>query len=536
LLNNNQFQQRLDTNNNVYKPSIWQITQNINWDIDAKSEIKLVGNVYLDNSSGKQIANYTGFGINDGTTSQINNKWASYSLNLEYLKRLSDNTATTLNFKINQQKINQFGLGNSNDIDRFFNTNQAGYNQLNNNLDNEYTGFILSAKNLKRTKKNKIINYGLSATADYLTLNNNVFVEGNNINQETIYNTDFEFNNIAIKGNYSQNLDLFSIKRINFKSEFGFNRFNTNSNTSGTKVKPIIKVSFDKRYKLLKVFTARNDFSYSENLSNLENYNTNLYTSGLYNYQTANLNNQNIKNISLSHAMTYSLPQDLTSISFAVFYRSNLNALASGSNYNGFLNYTTDTLIKKPSQSLTFSLGGQVPSVFLNTLINFNLSHSINKRFALVQNQLLNTNYNVNFLNLILKKNWNKKFFLISENYLSDYTLSYEGSLANKIERNVKGFRSNLNLRYVLNPQLTFSSRVNHFNNNIGTPNQFDFTLTDFRTEFKLKKKAIFFNLEINNLLNEKSYKDFSISPVSQSFTSLPLVNRNIYLSVKSNF
>jgi hypothetical protein len=125
---------------------------------------------------------------------------------------------------------------------------------------------------------------------------------------------------------------------------------------------------------------------------------------------------------------------------------------------------------------------------------------------------------------------------MINENYFSNYTLSYDGGLANQIERNVKGFRSNLNLRYVLNPQLTLGSSVNHFNNNIGTPNQFDFTLTDFRVEFKLKKKAIFFNLEINNLLNEKSYKDFSISPISQSFTSLPLINRNIYLSVKSNF
>ena len=536
LLNNNQFQQRLDTNNNAYKPSIWQITQNINWDINAKSEIKLVGNVYLDNSSGKQIANYTGFGINDGTTSQINNKWASYSLNLEYLKRISDNSATTLNLKINQQKINQFGLGNSNDIDRLFNTNQAGYNQLNNNLDNEYTGFILSAKNLKRTKKNKIVNYGLSASADYLSLNNNVFVEGNNINQETIYNTDFEFNNIAIKGNYSRNLDLFTIKKINFRSEFGFSRFKTDSITLGNKLKPIIKISFDKEYRLFKVFNVRNDFSYSENLSNYENYNTNLYTNGLYNFKNANLNNQNLKNISLSHAMAYRLPQDLTSISFAVFYRSNLNTLASSSNFNGFLNYATDTLIKKPSQSLTFSLSGQIPSVYLNTLIYFRLSHSINNRFALVQNQLLKTNFNFNSYNLILKKNWNKKFFIINDNSFSTFTLSYAESLANQIENNVKSLRSNLNLRYVMNPQLTFSSSVNHFNNNIGTPNQFDFTLTDFRTEFKLKKKAIFFNLEINNLLNEKSYKDFYIGPISQSFTSLPLVNRNIYLSVKSTF
>src|SRR5690606_24030065 len=104
-------------------PRFFGLKQSLVFNIDTTQELKIIGNIYFDQSKGSQYAVYRGLGISSPLEKRTQNNWGSYTLSANYVKRHDKNAASEFTLLYNRQLLNQNGLGNSLNFDAIFGAN-----------------------------------------------------------------------------------------------------------------------------------------------------------------------------------------------------------------------------------------------------------------------------------------------------------------------------------------------------------------------------------------------------------------------------
>lgn len=204
--------------------------------------------------------------------------------------------------------------------------------------------------------------------------------------------------------------------------------------------------------------------------------------------------------------------------------------------YNSFFQYQNNIIVNDATASTTLYFSHQIPSLFLNALVDFGVTYNLTSGLQKFNEEVLKTKYSFFNANISIKRNWNKRYFVRLNstfgNYINKFPLAIQGSAANR----VSNFKMAFYQRMVLNKQWNIISNMNFFQNNLFTPNKANFLIADIECNYKFKTKPLFLSLRVDNLTDEKNFYTFSNSIFSQSFGTIPLIRRNFYASVRYNF
>lgn len=536
LYTNNGYVQRTDTSANLYRPKIFSIKENLIISLDSISELNINGSAYLDQSGGNKRSLYDGLDINSPLYLNTTNNWSSYSLMSNYTRRPSQNRASTFFLNINSERIKQNGQINSNDLGNIFEI-EPSYDFMNNNNHSNYTNISLGWSNKLKNASGNLLSYGVTATYLKLKLNNSRYFESQLSDSIVFDSLQDQLGNYSIStiaANFSKSFKFLLRNPFLFTGSFGVNRIEradsgAERNSNGF----TIGVSAVQKHNLTKAIVGEFRLLFKRDAVEAAHVNQFFYPSSLTNFRKYNGSPLQQEMLNLTYALSFSLPNDLTSISIAVFYNNYFRSQLHVNTYNRFFQY--DDVYSSPmdTRNLNFNAKISHPAVWLNAMLDFNVNYTLGNGLMLYNNNVVRTDFNYYIAGFSIRKNWDKKIFVKINPSL--YTQSSKLPTSNHIIR-VRTFRTDVYQRYVINNQLSFISNFKLSVLNIGEPRQVTFPMLDVEFEYRLKNKPVFFSLKADNLTNQRKYYFYYNSEQLLNYGTIPLVSRNFYLSAKYNF
>lgn len=540
IYHDNVYEDRIDSNFSLYKPRVFTLKQTFDILPDSTAEIKIVGSVFKDNSKGTRNSVYHGFGISNPLNEATDNDWTSLNLSAIYTKRRSATTAEKWFFAANQQFLKQYGTGASLDFAKILDA-EAGYDNLNNNLHSRSLRVSAGWSTLYRNPGGRITNLGISLAYLKLHLENMTALNNSSAVSASYYPIFLNnLGNFSVKSatvNYTKAMKFVFREPFLFKADLGLSNTSVEEhNNLNNFTNMIIKTAVTHNHKFFDRFSGRANASFSQQPLEPDRLYGGYYPSSLTSFKQNKGVSTPLKKLHFDYNIGWEWPNDLSTSSIGIFSDIRLNNMLSSNSYNSFFLYTTHSIVNNGTRNISFYISSQVPSLLLNALINVDVSHSLTDGLLRYNNEVLTSDYSYFSANLSIKKNWNKRYFIKFNSLFSTFNTKVPVSLKGGISSKVSGLRTTFYQRLVLSKQLNIISNVSVFQNNLFTPNKADFLLADIECSYKLKNKPVFFTIRAENLTDEHNFFMFSNSTLSQSFSAIPLIRRNYYLSARYNF
>lgn len=136
--------------------------------------------------------------------------------------------------------------------------------------------------------------------------------------------------------------------------------------------------------------------------------------------------------------------------------------------------------------------------------------------------------------NLKLKRNWNKKYFIV---LAGDYT-GYNNVFPDAFGK-LTSSGSLSNLKFALNQKLFISKRLNFllnaelYKNNYRGNGKSSLFFAEAGCDFSIPKSPVMFTFKAGNLFNATGFNTVSVSRFAQSFNVIPLNKRSLFLSFR---
>jgi hypothetical protein len=539
LLNNDHYDQRIDSNSNLYKPAILDVKQTFTLQPDSVHDLKIMLDLYNDQSLGQQTTIFRGFGIGSPLAIATQNQWTSLTISSDYTVRHTARKASTFSLLINKQQLGQSAVGESSDIAGIFSL-PIGYDRMTNGIHSRFLDIQGNWKLLIRNKTNHLTNLGLSLEHRAIGLNQHLVVDqpGGDlpiVEQDSLSNTS-GYQLSRITASYSQSFRAFLKNPFIFSTELGIAHFSPGLENSDDPFSTVqFRGSVNHEHKFGDNFKGKINVGISQWQLQPEQLYSNYYPSSILSFQrSANLALP-LRKLEGTYALNYSVPNDLTSISLLISGAVLPNGVVSYNTYKSFIAFTDSYLLDKGTsrESVYFSVG--MPSLLLNMMIDFSASYSKSSFLIASNKEIWQTSLDFYSVLLSLRKNWNRKYFVkFSSVFTTNST--HLPSNASGGESKVSALRNELYQRLLINKQMNVISNFNLYENNLFTPNRANFLIADVEWNYQWKQSPLHLSLKGENLFNEKNYYNYSNSVLAQSFSTIPLIGRSIYASVRYTF
>ena len=539
LLNNGRYEQRIDSNTNLYKPAILSIRQTFDIQPDSAHALKVVLSLYDDQSTGQQSTIYRGFGINSPLVTTTQNQWTSLTLTSDYTVRYTPRKASIFSFLITKQNLGQAASGESSDIAGIFSL-PDGYNMMTDRIQTGYMDIQGNWKLLMRDKKNHLINFGISLEQKEIDLDQHLSIdesEGNLpvVEQNGLSNLS-KYGVTKLTSSFLRSFKLILKNPFFFSTELGVAHFSPGNQDSVSSFNTFIfKGTINQEHDIIDGLGGKFTAGIYQWQLQPEQLLAQYYPSNILSFNRYFDIGLPLRKLEGSYVLAYRLPNDLTTFSFYVSGALMPNGPVTYNTYNSFIGFTDTYLLDKSTSNKFIGFSVSVPSLLLNAMIEFNASYSSNNFLISSGNAIFETSFNYYDLFFSFKKNWNRKYFIrLSSNLFT--TVSNLPNTASNAGNKVASLKSAVYQRLLINKQMNLVSTFNLYNNNLFTINRANFLIADMEWNYQWKQSPLSFSLKGENLFNEKNYYNYSNSVLAQSFTTIPLIGRSIYASVRYAF
>jgi hypothetical protein len=532
--------QRIENNYGKYKPRLFNIKQNFKYDIDSTSQLETIIGFFGDYTKGLQKSNYYQGNEIIAIRNTGLNLWNSFNINSVYTKRTGFSTAnqTTLNF--NTQIIRQNTNALSPQWASIYNLPDADYVLLNQYLNNRYTTLSINHHRYITLKKQKL-NWNLAYKFNQMNLANELTFKDTLNLGKNIKGINFGNNN-----NYQQHNILSSINGFLFNKKDG-SKISYDLRTGLTRTlvnEQGLKNEFNTLVASANVMYFANLFKYTSNVLNISftqnalDFTTNVPSV----YQPKSIENYN-RTIAQNYALKYFTINNTTgflwhnssaqsSLNFS--YTHAFNNFVHLNLYKNFLNLSTDSLVTAGTNNLSLSANHRIVSLLLNALIEIKAFTTSSTFLFLNENNIYKSINNSASLQISLKKNWNKKYYITLS---SRYDIQKNKLPADIISQNIQSKSGNLisgiKQRFLFFKGFNFILDTKHIYNNMHTSFLKDFLFIDAETNFKLPKTPLNFTIRAENFINVNNYSVTYNYVDRQLISSIPLIGRNIFASIR---
>lgn len=242
-------------------------------------------------------------------------------------------------------------------------------------------------------------------------------------------------------------------------------------------------------------------------------------------------------------ALNMSIAYVKTSLSGKAYYaifkiRRDFVSQVLTSEYNLFYNFSTKKFINTASHWYSFSTSNTFPLPFLRAVseVHFNINISEQFRSNVSGSNITKSNFLFSAAGISLKFNNFKKFTIMAASSISSIgMLSSKSTTGGVSDKNSVNSKSSLNVRYFISQYSSAGMNINTYNFDLLNRKR-HLLFSDLDYSWRIKNSKFEVQAKIENLFNQKNFILTQVTLLSQSSTEIPLIGRNIQLSVKMNF
>lgn len=527
---------RADSNTFNGKPKLLVLQSSLIHNPDSSREIRVKSILTFERSSNSLFTNYKQPFMKSETFQQeIQKKYEQVIISLDYTHRKSINKALNYWLMIGNLNFNQEANAWA---DNLF----SMYGYTDSTLIGQFMYPKLQARMLYGgattiiKKGSKIYEYKIEAFTTKYHYSNTAFFTGTTPTADTIpfsvlqpsYQHRYSFVKLETGRQYS-----IGKTKLKVNGKVGIEHLNrVNQQESDYQLfKPAIKLNFSSNTHFTRLISSLLSIDYNQSFETQHKMVQGIVPTGISQYNSySNYEALQQKNLMMNAGFSINTKTGFSHY-ISVTPIVNFNGSAFINQVSGILNFKTDSFNTTNLKGYYFNYNGNY-NVFMRKLhVHLNISNGKMQQQFLIQKDIGIGSSHFSVASLAINKQWkNKLFGLLSGTYSmwQNQLPDSFGYRKNPITHNLL-FKSKLS--YNLNESWNFSAHASWYNNNIGTQNQFVFTMADAEAQWKPKDKKFYFAGNIRNLLNIKSYQFLDISQFSQSFQSLPIIERNFVIS-----
>ncbi|HAI84839.1 MAG TPA: hypothetical protein DCL43_14335 [Chitinophagaceae bacterium] len=536
ILNNNLFVSRTDTNLITNKPSFITITYSNDYQANSNSRVNTFVQYYRNNAINQQqsIASIN----NDPRQfyNSIGNNWHFIQTQVTYTKRVHSNKAYVLNgsysFNNNIQLANSFSA----DWPTIFQL-PATYSQLQQGvkLTNQNSEFTIEQATKRR---NNVKVYHLKAHWQRFSVQNNLLFKSNNASLRDTSLSSFANNGVydffRLSSNYQQNITIATIP-LSVKVKAGVFAAQRHENSINLSyIFPEYEAEIMHKFYLGK--KARNyfqtSFSMAENALPEYQQTSILFSRNINNFTSYKHTSSPIKTIKLNTIMAFSIPKAKLSTLVQFEYEiRNRNPILT-SNLQDIIQFTTDSFIRKPLQSFSFTINNNIENKKRQPLGSFGIGANINENLILITNRIKTGTATFLYTFANSKFNIRKKYFASASLFYTITSINFSQTINNSNNRNAI-IKALLRQRVIIGKNANIILSSEWYNGDIGGNKQATLFFTDAEFNIGFPKKHLTFYVKALNLANQKFYTNANVQVLQQSLYQVPLVGIHGIASVK---
>jgi hypothetical protein len=522
----------------AYSPLIFKVQNKSIWSIDSTSEMSILINYDVNKTmseSNSLISQDTAAYI---TINKIQNFLKSISADLDYTKRVNELKAIHINAFYSYGDLPQLATGLSSSWPTVFLLPDTRYTILEHNFVNR----LQTAKIVYEefSKKNKLpISWQLNAEWEQLQLTAPLKFK---VTDGLL--PDYLINNLSGNGQYETgriyNSSSTTVKVLKKPAIIKFNIGITSLKLSEPEIKnkkesiqALYKIELEQRREFTRTISSSSNLRFSQSPSAIYQLTTATYPLGVAQFRNRKNTTVPVRELSAAHNMYFSF-KNYTSYSISLNYEKGFTNHFYQPLYNSFVLVSSDSIIKKTTNNYRINTEIVFPWLFLKAKIKIGGELSINQSFLDFQGQLVKANLIQQNLYTEIKRNWNKKIFLIFNSIFQSNINKYPKKMNNESISKSVDFINSLSLRVNVVSNMDIKLSGEWLQNNLYTANKFSGFFSDMEASYTIPKKKITVSIKLENITSQKEY--FSISQysvLSQSFFSIPLIKRNVFASLR---
>ncbi|MEO5967904.1 MAG: hypothetical protein ABIP68_03560, partial [Ferruginibacter sp.] len=415
ILNDSIFTERYTSSNYTRSPFLLQMNQKLTFAIDKLREANVTAYYYGNFSKGAYKTNLTQLNYNDSIATKTKNKYNQLIISADYIHRMSAKSALVAEVVFSTGTFRQDAYGYSIHYPDAFDFYAPGANQLLLPSVLKQTS-IAGSLNLFSRKKSLFKNNGLKMHSDVYELNSTSTLA--NSYDPTIKYFLPQYSGMGNYTNYGVNgftgIDFKVLKSTLFLNlSYGYEGYKKTEEGKKEKLNAFI-YRIDLKYKFRKSSLQDElSFSYYNSLPKLFAFRELARPTSVNKYAFYKLPLRTSQNLEANYRYPFKFNRHI----FIASVSSKLSSSGNVSRYNlnKLLQTNVDSVINVPSLFFMASLNYSHASLPLKMLVNFDVFAFLNKHRFLTDTKSGNFSSQSIISNLSLKRNWNRKYFIIAK-------------------------------------------------------------------------------------------------------------------------
>jgi hypothetical protein len=238
------------------------------------------------------------------------------------------------------------------------------------------------------------------------------------------------------------------------------------------------------------------------------------------------------KNLSATYQFNY-LWNTAEQTNLSVSFNKGFGGFLNVPQYVGYMYFGADSLVQKGRENLNFNLSNSFASLTIKSVLRLNLTYNISLYPILHQGEIHESQNHLAQLRFTIKRNWNQKIFVEGFSTLSRRSISQPEVLNAQIRPAVSDFRVGFYNRNVMYKGINLTTTGTFIQNNLLTDQRQSYFLLDAGIFYNFPNRPFNISLKASNLTNQSFYYLNFSNEQSQSFRRIPLIQRNVFVSLR---
>lgn len=522
----------------LYRPSVLHIREEISYSRDSTRLLRVGVGLLVDKTKGFVNMSYLQEGHRYGISNEIGDDWRSYNAEASYTTRPSPYKINLFSLKYNQQYIEQHGWGFSADWPAIFGLGDE-YTELR-HLPNSRVGHLeLDWKYVGKHRYLGQLNTSLYYKRHNLRIQNMLSLIDNENVFQTIFPESFqnqgEYTMDKVGFQLNNNIRFVGGQDIQFSYDLGLQRTMVKDNDEqGEYYIPAFALNINlKRLSSIKILRGDLGASFAQRAVPLSRLPSFIRPASIDTYRKAVVDGKPLQTLSINYNVTESWGSTSNNSHLYIGYSRDFTQFVSLNQYVDFVYLAIDSLVANPTSSFLISLNNRIASLWLNAVVDLKAGYMINQSLLNYKDEVYRSWIHLHTLELSTKKNWNRKYFVNLLSRFSSHSTEQPAAVAGLPARRVSNVTAAINQRLVLAKGMNLLFNASLINNNIFTENHRQFAFLEAEYNYRLKKQPLTLTLRGENLLNQQLYYDNIINPTNQFYYNVPLIGRNIFVSLR---
>lgn len=520
----------------VLKPTLFKISEYLDIDLTKKSVLQISFSVIKDlvlQTESEQVLQKNLF---YESQSKIKNNWLSFIGKLNYTKRISTNKAFQFKAEYGHFNFPQELRAISPDWQKLFNLPDTSYKNYFQYYLNKSDFLKTNTSVFIKTKK-RLINYNLNIDYKRIQLSSNLNFNSANSTLPEITIPGLSNTGVYETGKISTNFK-YGFKM--FKQPFymiadaGFYFININeANKQNETIKPAIEITLGQRHNFGNKLQSEFKVAYKTNSQEIYKFHSNIYPSGIAQFQNYNSPLIAEKSYSASNSLYFTFEN--SRLRFSQVFSYNLTSQLYQQSYTGLLSYRTISVTKsQPTYYYFATIEYVFPVVFLGSKVTISNNIFTSSRLIQLNSEIKKTITTNNDVSLKIQRNWKKKYFLTLKSGLEIYAVKLPGAVQNQSFKTNTNLVNGLILKGIVFKTYSCTLSIDHYKNKITKNSSNSILFADFEIVKNIEKRKLSLRLKAENIFNQKQFIITErSSPLFQYYSTLPLIGRNIFVSIR---